>query len=152
MAGRPRVLVSACLLGAACWYDGKALPMPGLEALLAVCEPIPVCPEQLGGLPTPRAPSERRASAVVNREGADVTAAFARGAEQALLLARVCGARHALLKARSPSCGSREIYDGSFTGRTVPGRGVTCEALEGAGIAVYDETELEELIDRLKGN
>ena len=88
MERRPRVLVSACLLGAACRYDGKSQALERLQTLLERCEPIPLCPEQLGGLPTPRTPSERRGRRVVSRDGADVTAAFTRGAEEALRLAQ----------------------------------------------------------------
>ena len=137
MDRKPRVLVSACLLGAACRYDGCSQALSGLETLLARCEPVPVCPEQLGGLPTPRTPSERRCGRVVSREGADVTDAFVRGAQEALRLARLLD--------------SREVYDGSFTGRTVPGMGVTAEALAAAGIAVYDENALDAFFDALKG-
>ena len=151
MDRKPRVLVSACLLGAACRYDGCSQALSGLETLLARCEPVPVCPAQLGGLPTPRTPSERRCGRVVSREGADVTDAFVRGAQEALRLARLLDVKLALLKARSPSCGSREVYDGSFTGRTVPGMGVTAEALAAAGIAVYDENALDAFFDALKG-
>ena len=151
MERRPRVLVSACLLGAACRYDGKSQALEGLQKLLERCEPIPLCPEQLGGLPTPRTPSERRGVRVVSRDGADVTAAFTRGAEEALLLAKLLDVKIALLKARSPSCGSREIYDGSFTGRTIPGQGVTAEALAASGIAIYDENALEDFLEALKG-
>ncbi len=151
MEHKPRVLVSACLLGAACRYDGKSQALEGLQALLERCEPIPLCPEQLGGLPTPRTPSERRGGRVISRDGADVSEAFTRGAEEALRLSRLLDVKVALLKARSPSCGSREIYDGSFAGRTIPGRGVTAEALMAAGIAVYDESALEDFLEALKG-
>ena len=147
-----RVLVSACLLGVSCRYDGKAQGISRLQALLERCEPIPVCPEQLGGLPTPRVPSERVDRRVCSRYGADVTDAFHRGAEEALRLAKLYGVRFALMKARSPSCGNREIYDGSFTGRIVPGAGVAAEALRGAGIEIFDETQLDELFEKLKGN
>lgn len=152
MAARERVLISACLLGVRCRYDGQGQGLGAAEALLARCEPIPVCPEQLGGLPTPRTPAERMGDRVLNREGADVTDAFERGAREAVRLAGLCGARFALLKARSPSCGSREIYDGSFTGRTVPGMGVAAQALTDAGVEVYDEARLDALLERLKGN
>ena len=139
MGERPRVLVSACLLGVACRYDGRGQAIPRLNELLAACEVIPVCPEQLGGLPTPRTPSERVGEKVLARDGTDVTCAFARGAAEALRLAQLTGARLALLKARSPSCGSGEIYDGSFTGRTVPGNGVAAQALVDAGIEIFNE-------------
>ena len=152
MARMQRVLVSACLLGAACRYDGKAQPVAGIEALLERCEAIPVCPEQLGGLPTPRSPAERQGGRVINRDGADVTDAFSRGAAQALAIARLYGAEIALLKSRSPSCGCREIYDGHFAGRTIPGRGVTAEALAGAGVAVFDENQTEAFYETLKGH
>ena len=152
MGERPRMLVSACLLGVACRYDGRGQAIPRLNELLAACEVIPVCPEQLGGLPTPRTPSERVGEKVLARDGTDVTCAFARGAAEALRLARLTGARLALLKARSPSCGSGEVYDGSFTGRTVPGNGVAAQALVDAGIEVYNEGQFDPLLSKLKGN
>ena len=112
------VLVSACLLGVACRYDGasKGLPDSVLRELMARHTLVPACPEQLGGLPTPRAPSERLGSRVVARTGADVTDAYTRGAQQTLALAQRFGCTAALLKQRSPSCGKGEIYDGTFTG------------------------------------
>lgn len=148
---RPRVLVSMCLLGVSCRYDGRAKGVD-LGAMADKCELIPVCPEQLGGLPTPRTPSERRGDRVVSREGADVTAEFRRGAAQAALLAERFGAKYALLKARSPSCGVREIYDGSFTGAIIPGAGVAAEALCGLGIKLYDEHQVDALLKELDGD
>ena len=151
MSRKPRVLISACLLGLRCRYDGGEKALPGLERLLSRCNAIPVCPEQLGGLPTPRPPAERRGEWVVNHLGEDVTDAFERGAGQTCRIAGLCGTKIALLKARSPSCGVDRIYDGSFTGRTVPGSGVTAEALRHMGVDVYDETRLEALIDLMEG-
>lgn len=148
MPERPRLLVSACLLGVPCRYDGGSLPLEGLDALAERFELIPVCPEQLGGLSTPRPPSERRGSRVVTFDGADVTDAFRRGAEEAVRLARRRGAALALLKARSPSCGFGAIYDGSFTGRLVDGSGVAAEALARAGIDIYSEAQLDRLAAR----
>lgn len=148
---RPRVLVSLCLLGAACRYDGRDNGVD-LTALEARCELVPVCPEQLGGLPTPRPPAERRGDQVVTRDGRDVTAGFERGAAQAALLAERFGARYALLKARSPSCGVGGIYDGSFSGQTVPGMGVTAEALRRRGIRLYDERHIDDLLKELDGD
>ncbi len=147
---KPGVLVSLCLMGIGCRYDGRdnGVDLSGLEARCAL---IPVCPEQLGGLPTPRTPAERRGARVVNRDGGDVTAAFRLGAAQAALLAEQCHVKYALMKARSPSCGVREIYDGSFEGRLVPGMGVTVEALRGMGIEVYDEGQIDKLIRRIDG-
>ena len=111
---------------------------------------VPVCPEILGGLPTPRTPSERQGERVMSKTGADVTAAYQKGAEEALRLARLFGCRKALLKERSPSCGRRQIYDGSFSGRLIPGDGVTARLLEQEGIAVFGESQLQQLLETLK--
>ena len=97
-----------------------------------------MCPEAAGGLPTPRVPSERRGGRVVTRDGRDVTAAFRRGAEIAGKLAERTGARLALLKSGSPSCGSGMIYDGSFTGTLTPGDGVTAEYLKNKNLTIFD--------------
>ena len=125
------LLISACLLGANCKYSGgnNALPPETLAALRKTYRLIPVCPEVAGGLPVPREPSERQGARVVSRSGRDVTAEYRRGAETALRLAARFGCRKALLKERSPSCGNGKIYDGSFSGRLVPGNGVTAELL-----------------------
>ena len=114
--------------------DGRELPL----------ELIPVCPEQLGGLPTPRIPAERVGDKVLSRTGADVTAAFRAGAERALEAAQ--GTGKALLKERSPSCGCTCIYDGSFTGQVIPGQGVTAELLARHGIKLYGESQVDELL------
>lgn len=148
---KARVLVSMCLMGIACRYDGRDNAV-GLDELMARCELIPVCPEQLGGLNTPRPSAERRDVGVFTRDGAEVTAEFRRGAEQAALLARRYGARYALLKARSPSCGVREIYDGSFAGALIPGMGMTAEALRDAGLKLYDEYQIDDLLKELDGD
>lgn len=141
------LLVSACLMGVRCRYDGGGSPAPGIERLKERYQLIPVCPEIMGGLPTPRPPAERREGKVVTREGGDVTAAFIRGAEEAVALARFFGCRKALLKARSPSCGAGMIYDGSFTRRLVPGNGVLADALLSGGVEVYGEPEVERLLE-----
>lgn len=140
-----KILVSACLLGCPCRYDGQGKAHPEVESLRAQGhELIPVCPEQLGGLPTPRPPAERQADGrVVNREGTDVTAQYQRGAELALKTAQKHGCELAILKERSPSCGSREIYDGTFSRRLVPGEGVTVQRLRQAGIPVLGESQME---------
>ena len=142
------ILVSACLLGIACRYDGasKGLPEDVLRALMARHTLVPACPEQLGGLPTPRAPSERQGSRVVMRTGADVTGAYTRGAQQTLALAQRFGCTAALLKQRSPSCGKGGIYDGTFTGTVVEGWGVTAELLRREGIPVLGESRMGELL------
>jgi len=139
---KPRILISACLLGVECRYDGGGQALPALDALMDEYDLIPVCPEQLGGLPTPRTPSERREGRVIARDGTDVTDAFSRGAAQVCRIAGLFRAEYALLKARSPSCGFGEIYDGSFTGRRVPGNGVAAERLAAMGVVIYSEDDL----------
>ncbi len=140
---REPLLVSACLLGENCKYSGgnNALPPELLAALEARYRLVPVCPERDGGLPTPRLPSERKGKRVLNRAGEDVTEAFRRGAQLALETARREGCRLALLKERSPSCGSGKIYDGSFSGTLIPGNGVAAALLKENGIAVFGESE-----------
>ena len=141
-----RLLISACLLGVACRYDGRSKPHPGAVELARQHELIPVCPEQLGGLPTPRKPSERREERVVMVDGTDVTDQYRRGAEETLRLCRTLGCQAAILKERSPSCGKEQIYDGTFTGTLTDGWGVTAELLRENGIPVYGESEMGELL------
>ena len=140
---REPLLVSACLIGVNCKYSGgsNALPPELLAALEARYRLVPVCPERDGGLPTPRLPSERTENRVLNRAGEDVTEAFRRGAQLALETARREGCRLALLKERSPSCGSGRIYDGSFSGTLIPGDGVAAALLKEQGLAVFGESE-----------
>ena len=141
------LLVSACLLGLRCRYDGQSKRMDGLERLLALpISLVPVCPEVFGGLPTPRMPAERQGERVRALDGRDVTENYRRGAEEALRLAQLLGARTALLKERSPSCGCGEIYDGTFTGTVVEGWGVTAELLRREGIPVLGESRMGELL------
>lgn len=141
---RDKALISACLLGAECKYSGgsNALPEDTLAALKEKYELIPVCPECCGGLTTPRAPSERRGDKVVSKTGADVTEQFQKGAQTALHLAEMFGARLAIFKENSPSCGSGTIYDGTFTGTLTQGDGVTAELLKKHGITVVGENAL----------
>ena len=111
---------------------------------------LPVCPEVLGGLPTPRPPAERQPDGrVVTREGVDVTAEYRAGAERVLELARAHGCTLAVLKERSPSCGRGQIYDGTFSHTLIPGSGVAAQLLETQGIPVYGESRLDELIGQL---
>ncbi len=136
---REPLLISACLLGTACRYDGQSKTYPALSGLQERYHLIPVCPEQLGGLPTPRPPAERQGDRVVTEHGTDVTAQYDRGAEEALKLAKTFGCRKALLKQRSPSCGKGQIYDGSFSRKLTEGKGKTAELLEKHGILVLGE-------------
>ena len=149
---RPGILVSACLLGVNCRYNGERKKLEGIERLMERAELIPVCPEILGGLPTPRPPAERVGDRVMNREGTDVTEAYRRGAEETLRLAELLGAHLALLKERSPSCGMGKIYDGSFQGRIVNGSGVTAELLTAHGVSVYGESRIDALLNVLENN
>jgi len=145
---KEKLLISACLLGFCCKYDGgtNTLPSEMLAAMREKYELVPVCPETAGGLPIPRAPSERRDGRVVSREGNDVTGEYEKGAQIALTLARRFGCRKALLKERSPSCGAGEIYDGSFSHTRVPGDGVAAQALRAAGLRLYGESEAAAII------
>lgn len=142
------VLVSACLLGVECKYCGGSnkLPEQQLAALRQCFRLIPVCPETAGGLPTPRDPSERLGDKVLSNQGRDVTAQYQKGAETALRLARRYGCKAALLKEKSPSCGSGLIYDGSFTGTLVTGDGLAAQALKEEGLIVFGESDTELLI------
>lgn len=144
-----KILISACLLGTACRYDGRSKSHPLAMTLAERHQLVPVCPEQLGGLPTPRTPSERRGGSVVTAEGIDVTEQYRRGAEETLRLCRLVGCEAAVLKERSPSCGAGEIYDGAFSGTLTAGWGVTAELLRQNGITVYGESRIGELLESL---
>lgn len=147
-----RVLVSMCLLGVNCRYNG----IPGeAEAVkqLVTCDDItliPVCPEQLGGLPTPRTPSERRGDKVISKDGEERTEAFQKGAKEALNIAKLYGCEAAILKERSPSCGHNRVYDGNFSGTVIPGMGVTAELLQKNGVRVFGESELEDFLEYIR--
>lgn len=140
------VLVSACLMGFGCRYDGGARRLSCLDALGERHVLIPVCPEVMGGLPTPRPPSEIRDGRVITRDGRDVTQAFLRGAQGAARLAQACGCGCALLKERSPSCGLGQVYDGTFTGTLTDGDGLCARLLVGRGLRVIGESQVEELL------
>lgn len=141
-----KLLVSACLLGMHCRYDGGGKLCPEILALGEKHQLLPLCPELMGGLPIPRPPAERQGERIVDRLGRDVTGEFQQGAQQVLRLARLWGAEAAVLKERSPSCGKDEIYDGSFQGRLVPGQGILARYLREAGLPVYGETEIGRML------
>lgn len=133
-------LISACLLGCPCRYDGKSKPIPeDVRALLEGNTLIPVCPECLGGLPTPRPPAEIVCGQVINREGRNVTEEYGRGAREVLRLARLYNADVVILRDKSPSCGTHGIYDGTFTATLCDGMGITAALLEREGIRILDE-------------
>ncbi len=140
---RAPILVSACLLGVRCNHLGKASPSEAVAALSAHNRLVPICPEVVGGLPTPRPAAELQPDGSVRTaDGKDVTDAYRRGAEAAVALARATGAKEAVLKARSPSCGCHEVYDGTFTRTKVAGEGVTARALREAGLRVRSDEDL----------
>ena len=134
-------ICSACLLGIPCRYDGKACPVSFPEELLKNVRLIPVCPEMLGGLPSPRTPSEIKDGRVFYKTGEDVTEHFRKGAEETLRIAKEHRAACAVLKSKSPSCGYGLVYDGTFRGVTVPGKGITAELLEKNGIRILTEDQ-----------
>ena len=151
-------IVSACLLGERVRYDGKcrAITDPRLIKALREGRAVPVCPEVLGGLAVPRPPCEiekgassrdilARKAKITDQRGRDFTPAYVSGAKKALGAARSCGAAAALLKESSPSCGSHTVHDGTFARRKVPGQGVAACLLEGAGVRVFSEHELDKL-------
>ena len=147
----PPLIVSACLLGVACNHRGQASTSAAVVDLRRDRRLIPVCPETAGGLPTPRSAAEVQPSGRVRTAaGEDVTDAYDRGAAQAVRLAAAAGVAGAVLKARSPSCGCHEVYDGSFTRTRVEGEGVTARALRAAGVPVWSEEDVEAgALDRL---
>ena len=136
------VLISACLLGVGCRYDGQRKCYDGIEPLMDKYNLIPVCPEIMGGLQTPRAPAERVGDKVLCNNGSDVTAQYNRGAQEALRLARLFSCGLAILKSNSPSCSCYKVYDGTFTRTLVEGMGVTAQLLSENSIRVIDETEI----------
>lgn len=139
------ILVSACLLGENCKYTGGNNRNEAVLSFLEGKEYVPFCPEQAGGLPTPRLPSEIRGDTVVSCEGDDVTEYFRLGAARALEACRAHKVTVAILKEASPSCGVHLVYDGTFSGRKVPGMGMTARLLEEEGVAVMSEQDIEDL-------
>lgn len=138
-----RVVVSACLLGSACRYDGGAKPSRAVRELSRKVEVVPVCPETAAGLPVPRPPAEQRDGGVFLRDGTDVTAAFARGSRRSLAEVRARPAPLAVLKAKSPSCGVGLIYDGTYSGKLIEGEGTFARLLEEEGVCVVTEDVVE---------
>ena len=144
------LLISACLLGVSCRYDGKTKPLDE-KILMKLKEKhhlIPICPEIMGGLPTPRIPAEiaddRR---VLRRDGVDITSEYEKGAHEALRLAKFFGCTTAILKARSPSCGRDVIYDGTFSDTLTEGDGITAELFRKNGIRIIREDEISNFLE-----
>ena len=138
-----KIIVSACLLGKPCRYDGRSKPCDKIISLKerSDIEITEICPEQLGGLPTPREPSEICGDKVISRVGRDVTEPYERGAKEALKIALENGCDYAILKSRSPSCSPDGVYDGSFSGKVTDGMGITAKLFRENGITVVSEDE-----------
>ena len=145
-----KILVSACLLGENCKYNGKNNFNSLVAELANSFEIIPICPEVFGGLTTPRLPSEINGEFVINEAGVDVTYEFNKGANLALQIALKENIKYAILKEKSPSCGVNKIYDGNFNGTLLTGKGITCQLLEKNGIKCYNENEIDLLLVDIK--
>ncbi len=139
------ILISACLLGMNCRYNGEGQIIPDTDQLIEKHHLIPICPEIYGGLSTPREPSEIKNGRVISKSGNDLTEYFERGAQEILSLAKLYHCKYAILKQRSPSCGYKKIYDGTFSGKIISGRGILAELLLKNGIVIIDETEIDKL-------
>ena len=135
-------IVSACLAGINCAYDGQSRSCEKVIEMVRNHEAIPVCPEQLGGLTTPRIPAEIQKGRVINQTGEDVTEYFNRGAREALRIAKLVNCKEAILKTHSPSCGFGNIYDGTFSHTKIKGNGIFAEMLVKEGIEVMTEKEV----------
>lgn len=140
-----KILVSACLLGENCKYSGGNNKNDKVIALGKKHKLIPICPECFAQLPIPRPPAEIVGDKVFNKLGEDITEQFKDGAEKALYVAEEAGCQTAILKERSPSCGFGEIYDGSFTGKTIRGNGITAQLLYDNGITIYGESNVDKI-------
>ena len=141
-----RILISACLVGDKCKYNGQSNYTPLVKELLEKYELIPFCPEVEGGLPIPRHCSERREDKVFDDRNKDVTKYFHLGAEKAYNICMYLGIKIAILKDKSPSCGSKTIYDGTFTHKEIEGQGYTAQYLSSRGITVLSEDDISSLL------
>lgn len=133
------IIVSACLLGVSCRYDGNSKPNEKIINLKEKYNLIPICPEIMGGLPTPRMPAEIKDGRVKTENGIDVTEEYKKGADEAIKLAKLFGCKKAILKENSPSCGCGKIYNGEFTRTLKDGNGITAELFMKNGIDVFGE-------------
>ena len=140
-----KIMVSACLLGENCKYNGGSNLQPDLLRMLSSHTVIPICPEVLGGLPVPRISAEIVEGKVINREGKSVDAEFRKGAGKALEIAKKEKPDMIILQSRSPSCGVNEIYDGSFSGQLIPGHGVFAALALENGFLVLDVEDAEDV-------
>lgn len=135
------ILVSACLAGVNCKYSGGNNENEEIKKLVESGEAILICPEQMGGLTTPRKPAEQFKDKVICEDGTDVTKNFERGAEEALKIAKLAGCKKAVLKSKSPSCGCGKVYDGTFSKTLIDGDGVTAKLLIENGIEIISSDD-----------
>jgi uncharacterized protein YbbK (DUF523 family) len=142
---KEKILISACFLGINCKYDGTSNKNEKILKLAKDFILIPVCPEILGGLPIPREPVEQKGKRVITKSGKDVTKYFEKGAKEVLKIAKILKIKKAILKQRSPSCGSGQIYDGTFSGKIIKGDGVTTKLLKKNKIKVFSEENFTEI-------
>lgn len=147
-----KIAVSSCLLGICCKYNGKSNYNEQIINLKEKFELIPICPEVLGGLTTPRVPSEIIGNKVINKEGIDVTNNYCLGARKALEILKTNNIDIAILKSKSPSCGKNKIYDGTFSNTLISGNGITTKLFLENNIKVYDEFDFFEFNNNLKRN
>lgn len=145
----PNILVSACLLGINCRYDGKNCLNEKVLKLRDYANIIPICPEQMGGLSTPRVPGEIVGNKILSKSGDNLTDNYNNGANIALKIAQINNCKYALLKQKSPSCGCGLIYDGSFSGKLIGGDGNTTKLLKENGIMCFNDEEIEKLLKLL---
>lgn len=156
--GYALIIISACLCGVNCKYNGKNNLKDGVEKLLKEGKVIPVCPEQLGGMETPREPHEivnstaleilRGKGKVLSETYKDSTDKFVKGAYETLKIAKALGVKEAILKSNSPSCGFGIIYDGNFSGKKIRGNGITAELLQKENIKIYNEEQIEKILGK----
>lgn len=147
-----KVLISACLIGDNTKYDGKNNYVKDVEKLFPICDLIIVCPEVMGGLKTPRAPSEIKDNKVINIKGTDVSKFFHNGASLVSYIAKENKVKYAVLKENSPSCGVNKVYDGTFQNNLKKGQGVTTQILLKQGIKVFNEKEIDKLVEILSNH
>ncbi len=140
------IIVSACLLGISCKYNGGSNYRPALDHLKEKHNLIPVCPESYGGLPTPRNPAEIRGDKVFLSDGLDVTEEFLKGAKKMMQIADYFDCDIAILKENSPSCGNGRIYDGTFTGTLTDGNGIFVQMLKEKGVKIFGESDIDEIL------
>lgn len=148
------IIVSACLAGCECRYDGKSNEIPEIKNLVLKNKAIALCPEELGGLSTPRITCEivesRNELKVMGQDNNDYTAQFTKGAEIVTNVAKALNCKTAILKANSPSCGYGKIYDGSFTGKYRKGNGITSQLLGNNGVQILNEENFYSILNNEK--